>query len=126
MTVLCASFHWLVSDYPFLPMVFIITAFRRIGRGAFSKLFNLIFMSGWLAWDISLSFINLITFKRRVGHVTPRGQPGEGGIWPEYIPPQEGDSRCSCPALNALANHGPLFLQKNFVIPSLSPPMINT
>jgi hypothetical protein len=41
-----------------------------------------------------------------VGHVTPEGEPGAGGNWPEYIPPKEGDSRCCCPALNALANHG--------------------
>jgi len=29
-----------------------------------------------------------------------------GGDWPEYIAPGDGDSRCSCPALNAMANHG--------------------
>jgi hypothetical protein len=27
-------------------------------------------------------------------------------MWPEYIPPKDGDSRCSCPALNVMANHG--------------------
>jgi len=87
-------------------MVFIITALRRIGRGTFAKLFDGIFFLGLLGWDFSLVLINLITFKRKVGRVTPKGQPGEGGVWPEYIPPKEGDSRCSCPALNALANHG--------------------
>jgi len=56
--------------------------------------------------DFGLSFVNLVTFKRRVGHVTPQGKPGAGGKWPEYVAPKEGDSRSACPALNALANHG--------------------
>jgi hypothetical protein len=87
-------------------MVFIITALRRIGRGILSKLFDGVFFLGFMGWDISLALINLITFKRKVGRVTPKGQPGEGGVWPEYSHPREGDSRCSCPALNAMANHG--------------------
>ena len=101
-------------------MVLLITALRRIGRGTFSKLFNGVFFLGLMGWDLSLVIVNLITFKRRVGRVTPKGQPGEGGIWPEYIPPRQGDSRCSCPALNAMANHGSLFF--HFVIP-LRPPL---
>jgi hypothetical protein len=101
-------------------MAFIIIALRRIGRGIFSKLFSAIFMLGWMGWDFSLVLVNLITFKRKVGRVTPKGQPGEGGVWPEYIPPREGDSRCSCPALNAMANHGLLFLPFFFVFISLS------
>jgi len=56
--------------------------------------------------DFGLSFVNLVTFKRRIGHVTPQGKPGAGGKWPEYVAPKEGDSRSACPALNALANHG--------------------
>ena len=44
--------------------------------------------------------------KRKVGHVVLEGHPGFGGEWPEFKPPQDGDSRCACPALNALANHG--------------------
>jgi len=47
-----------------------------------------------------------VRFKRPVGKVTPEGYPGYGGYWPEHRAPQEGDSRCSCPALNAMANHG--------------------
>jgi peroxidase family protein len=90
-------------------MVFIVTAIRRIGRGTLSKLFDGIFFLSLMGWDFSLAFVNLITFKRRVGRVTPKGQPGEGGVWPEYSPPRAGDSRCSCPALNAMANHGLLF-----------------
>ncbi|KAG6826658.1 hypothetical protein H0H92_014949 [Tricholoma furcatifolium] len=57
-------------------------------------------------WDIGLTLINLVTPKRKVGQVTPTGQPGADGKWPEYIAPKEGDSRCSCPAINAMANHG--------------------
>ena len=59
-----------------------------------------------MTWDFGLMLTNLVTFSRKVGHVTPEGHPGAGGKWPEYIPPKEGDSRCSCPALNAMANHG--------------------
>ncbi|KAG6836280.1 hypothetical protein H0H93_009552 [Arthromyces matolae] len=57
-------------------------------------------------WDISLTFINLVTPKRKIGKVTQPGCAGEGGKWPEFIPAKDGDSRCSCPALNAMANHG--------------------
>ncbi|KAH9053581.1 Cloroperoxidase [Lactarius vividus] len=87
-------------------MVFILTALRRIGRGTFSRLFEAVFFVSLMSWDFSLAIINIFTFKRKIGKVTPKGTPGEGGVWPEYIPPREGDSRCSCPALNAMANHG--------------------
>ena len=87
-------------------MVFFITALRRIGRGIYSKLFDGLFFVGLMSWDFSLALVNMITFKRKVGRVTPKGHPGEGGVWPEYIPPRQGDSRCCCPALNAMANHG--------------------
>lgn len=87
-------------------MVFILTVLRRIGRGTFSILFEAAFFVGLVSWDVSLAIINVFTLKRKIGKVTPKGQPGEGGVWPEYIPPRQGDSRCSCPALNAMANHG--------------------
>ena len=87
-------------------MAFIIVALRRIGRGTISVLFEGAFFIGLLLWDFSLVIVNTLTFKRRVGHVTPKGKPGEGGVWPEYTSPRQGDSRCSCPALNAMANHG--------------------
>ncbi|KAG6885218.1 hypothetical protein C0993_004778 [Termitomyces sp. T159_Od127] len=61
---------------------------------------------GIAVWDVSLTLVNLVMPKRKVGKVTPVGHPGADGKWPEYIPPKEGDSRCSCPALNAMANHG--------------------
>ncbi|KAH9037421.1 Cloroperoxidase [Lactarius deliciosus] len=84
----------------------VLTALRRIGRGTVSMLFEALFSAGLLTWDLSLAIVNLFTFKRKIGSVTPKGHPGEGGVWPEYIPPRSGDSRCSCPALNAMANHG--------------------
>ena len=87
-------------------MAFIPTALRRIGRGTLSILFEALFFTGLLTWDLSLVIVNLVTFKRKIASVTPKGHPGEGGAWPEYIPPRSGDSRCSCPALNAMANHG--------------------
>jgi len=61
---------------------------------------------GIFTWDFGLMLYNLVTPNLKEGHVTPQGHPGAGGKWPEYIPPQDGDSRCSCPALNAMANHG--------------------
>ncbi|KAH8988121.1 Cloroperoxidase [Lactarius hatsudake] len=84
----------------------VLTALRRIGRGTVSMLFEALFSAGLLTWDLSLAIVNLFTFKRKIGSVTPKGHPGEGGVWPEYVPPRSGDSRCSCPALNAMANHG--------------------
>jgi len=57
-------------------------------------------------WDFSLTLLNLVTPNRKIGHVVPEGHPGAGRVWPEYVAPKEGDSRCSCPVLNAMANHG--------------------
>jgi len=50
--------------------------------------------------------INVIMPKKKQGHVITEGHPGFGGIWPEYVVPNKDDSRCSCLALNTLANHG--------------------
>jgi Peroxidase, family 2 len=87
-------------------MVLIITALRRIGRGITSGIFEAGFAVSLFFWDLSLTLINTLTLSRKVGRVTPKGKPGEGGTWPEYIPPQAGHSRCSCPGLNTMANHG--------------------
>jgi len=59
-----------------------------------------------MVWDASLTVANMFLPNLAEGHVVPDGHPGAGGKWPEYVPPKEGDSRCSCPALNAMANHG--------------------
>ncbi|KAF7313088.1 Heme-thiolate peroxidase [Mycena kentingensis (nom. inval.)] len=69
---------------------------------ALSKVFFLYIV----VWDACLTLINLILPKRRVGNVVAQGKPGHGGIWPEYVAPSPTDSRCACPALNAMANHG--------------------
>ncbi|KAJ7189749.1 Chloroperoxidase [Mycena pura] len=58
------------------------------------------------SWDAWLTLVNFVTPNRKVGHVVPRGVPGAGCKWPEFVAPKEGDSRCACPALNAMANHG--------------------
>ncbi|KAG2157512.1 Chloroperoxidase [Suillus clintonianus] len=59
-----------------------------------------------MSWDVILTLLNVVGKKHHIGDVTPEGHPGYGGYWPEFRPPQETDSRCSCPGLNALANHG--------------------
>ncbi|TFY73972.1 heme-thiolate peroxidase [Hericium alpestre] len=41
-----------------------------------------------------------------MGKLIPPGHPGFRGRWPEFMPPGKDDSRCSCSALNAMANHG--------------------
>lgn len=74
--------------------------------GILGTVSNAFFDAGLMGWDIFLTLGNVVRFSRPVGKVTPEGHPGYGGVWPEYRPPQEGDSRCSCPALNAMANHG--------------------
>ncbi|KAI6015105.1 Chloroperoxidase [Pisolithus orientalis] len=74
--------------------------------GSPTILYKTFYYSGILIWDITLSLFNLVLFKRPVGKVVPEGNPGYAGNWPEYKPPQEGESRCSCPAINAMANHG--------------------
>jgi hypothetical protein len=64
----------------------------------------------FFTWDASLTVANLIIPSRKEGKVTLEGHAGFEGKWPEYIAPKEGDSRCSCPGLNAMANHGELHL----------------
>jgi len=71
-----------------------------------SSVSNAFYDAGVMTWDAFLTLGNLVRFSRPVGKVTPEGHPGFGGYWPEYIPPREGDGRCCCPGLNAMANHG--------------------
>jgi len=78
----------------------------RVFRGIFSGFGTFFYLSSVVLWDIGLTLINTVTSNKKVGHFVPEGKPGHKGIWPEYIPPKEGDSRCACPALNALCNHG--------------------
>lgn len=74
--------------------------------GILDTISDTFYNAGVMTWDVLLTLGNVVQFSRPVGKVTPEGHPGYGGYWPEYRPPQEGDSRCSCPALNAMANHG--------------------
>jgi len=59
-----------------------------------------------LAHDIEITIENSVLPLKQIGHIVPEGQPGSKGVWPEYIPRTEGDSRGPCPFLNTLANHG--------------------
>jgi len=74
--------------------------------GIVGDISNAFYDASVMTWDIFLTLGNLVLFSRPVGKVTPEGHPGYGGYWPEYNPPKEGNSRCSCPAINAMANHG--------------------
>ncbi|KAG1732729.1 Chloroperoxidase [Suillus lakei] len=74
--------------------------------GFFSSLSHFLFAIGIICWDVLLTLSNLVRRKHPIGDVTPEGHPGYGGHWPEFTPPQVTDSRCSCPAFNAMANHG--------------------
>jgi len=67
---------------------------------------KLVGLLGLFVIDGFYVLLNLLTPKKKRGSVIGTGLPGEGGIWPQFIAPQEGDSRSPCPALNALANHG--------------------
>jgi len=74
--------------------------------GILSPIVNVFTTIYIFAWDFLLVIGNFVTPKKPPGKVVPEGHPGFGGKWPEYIPPKEGDSRSSCPGLNAMANHG--------------------
>ncbi|ETW77439.1 chloroperoxidase 4, partial [Heterobasidion irregulare TC 32-1] len=102
-------------------------ALQRISLGIATSLINAVVNIGIILWDLGLFIYNLLIPLRAVGKVTPMGHPGAGGKWPEYIPPKEGDSRCSCPALNALANHGILPRNgRNIPIRALTPAIRST
>ncbi|KAJ7743557.1 Chloroperoxidase [Mycena metata] len=68
-----------------------------------TKLLHTVYL---FTWDTGIAVANLIAPTRKWGAIVPRGNPGAGSKWPDHVAPQEGDSRCCCPALNALANHG--------------------
>jgi hypothetical protein len=72
----------------------------------FHKVYVLFLNLYIVGWDSVLVLANLVLPKKPIGKVVPQGHPGANRKWPEYVPREEGDSRCSCPALNAMANHG--------------------
>ncbi|EJF56466.1 chloroperoxidase-like protein [Dichomitus squalens LYAD-421 SS1] len=83
-----------------------IVALKRLSTGLASGLGGILVNGVLFPIDFFLFLFNLLTPDHKAGRLIPEGHPGFGGKWPEYSPPQEGDSRCSCPALNAMANHG--------------------
>ena len=88
--------------------------------GVLNSISNAFYDAGIFTWDFFLTLGNLVRFSRPVGEVTPDGHPGYGGHWPEYKPPQEGDSRSCCPCLNAMANHGTSALTTTIALPGSS------
>jgi len=74
--------------------------------GIISKIASQVINLFVFGWDFWLFVFNLVLPNRKIGHVVPKGHPGFGGAWPEYVAPVEGDSRSACPMLNAMANHG--------------------
>ncbi|KAI0701842.1 chloroperoxidase-like protein [Cytidiella melzeri] len=78
----------------------------RLVTGSFDTLLSLLTNLGVLIWDMSLAVYNIAAPNRPSNRVVPAGFAGANGSWPTYVPPKDGDSRCSCPALNAMANHG--------------------
>lgn len=90
--------------------MFIVNAFKNT-FGNIGAVFSCVGMYlKLIGWDLSLSLLNALGYPlflyRKPGQVTPKGAPGFGGKWPEYIPPKDTDSRSACPMLNAMANHG--------------------
>jgi len=86
------------------PLLLLVIA--RILTGPYQKLVGIALNLGLLVWDIGLTLYNTFAPALPVDRVVPEGHPGFQGKWPEYIPPGPGDSRSSCPMLNAMANHG--------------------
>ncbi|TFY79194.1 heme-thiolate peroxidase [Hericium alpestre] len=82
------------------------SALKRLAFDLVSTLVDGVVVTGILLWDMGLSVYNLFAPTVDLGKLVPPGHPGFRGKWPEFVPPGEGDSRCSCPALNAMANHG--------------------
>lgn len=87
-------------------MTMIFVVLRRILLGLISSVKGLLTNTAVFSVDFLLTVYNFITPDKPVGAVLPKGHPGYGGKWPQYVPPAEGDSRCSCPMMNAMSNHG--------------------
>jgi hypothetical protein len=79
----------------------IVNGFSRASSSSWYQLKHFVNVFLLFQADFGLALYNLVAPKRAPGKVVACG-----GSWPKYIPPTATDSRCSCPALNALANHG--------------------
>ncbi|EPQ50853.1 Cloroperoxidase [Gloeophyllum trabeum ATCC 11539] len=88
------------------PSFVVLNGASRLLSGLASKAVTIVTYALVFAADFVLALLNLVLPEKKEGEVGP----GRGGLWPEYRAPDFGqekpDSRCSCPALNALANHG--------------------
>ena len=78
----------------------------QVDMGILSKITGFFINIFVLSWDFSLFILNILAPSLKPGHVVPKHAAGHNLIWPEYVPPKEGDSRSACPMLNAMANHG--------------------
>ena len=89
----------------------IVIAAARVGSGVVYGIGNLILPIRLLLWDLALTIYNLCAPLLPADRVVPQGRPGARGLWPQYIPPTDTDSRSCCPMLNAMANHGAYGIQ---------------
>ncbi|KZT63476.1 chloroperoxidase-like protein [Daedalea quercina L-15889] len=85
---------------------FVAVAATRLGVALIYGIANVILPIRLLIWDLALTLYNSLTPLLPEDRVVPEGRPGENGLWPQYIPPKDTDSRSCCPMLNAMANHG--------------------
>ncbi len=83
-----------------------LVAVCRVAYGLYSSVLGLLTNGAVFVWDFGLFISNIVRPNLPAQGVVPHGCAGARGIWPQFVPPQDGDSRCSCPALNAMANHG--------------------
>lgn len=90
---------------------FVAVALLRVFLGLYSLIVSGLTNTAVLIWDLGLTIFNVVVPNLPPQNVVPEGSLGARGVWPEYIPPSEGDSRSCCPALNAMANHGKSSLQ---------------
>ncbi|KIJ49267.1 hypothetical protein M422DRAFT_28207 [Sphaerobolus stellatus SS14] len=81
-------------------VLWISTASRTFFGGLWGLLTTLLRTGFVITWDTTLALLNLITPNKKAISAS--------GLWGEYIPPKDTDSRSACPALNALCNHGVL------------------
>ena len=79
----------------------VVNGFSRASSASWGQLKYAIKLLFLFQADFGLALYNVVAPRKAPGKVTACG-----GSWPKYIPPTDSDSRCSCPALNALANHG--------------------
>lgn len=85
---------------------FVVVALTNLFGGLLGTVTGLLTNTAVFAWDLLLALFNAVTPGHAPTRVVPQGYAGANGLWPKYVAPKAGDSRCSCPALNAMANHG--------------------